>query len=76
MIKFLINKALGKKSEKEEKSEKIASKIKNNVKNFSGFLSNRRFNVIFLKCRPFLSAYTFLDLLDGSISSPETNRTL
>jgi hypothetical protein len=41
MIKFLINKALGKKSEKEEKSEKIASKIKNNVKNFSGFLSEK-----------------------------------
>ena len=41
MIKFLVNKALGKKSEKEEKSEKIASKIKENVKNFSGFLSEK-----------------------------------
>jgi hypothetical protein len=41
MIKFLVNKALGKKSEKEEKSDKIASKIKENVKNFSGFLSEK-----------------------------------
>ena len=41
MIKFLVNKALGKKTEKEQKSEKIASKIKENVKNFSGFLSEK-----------------------------------
>jgi hypothetical protein len=41
MIKFLINKALGKKSEKEQKTEKIASKIKDNVKSFSGFLSEK-----------------------------------
>jgi hypothetical protein len=41
MIKFLIDKALGKKSENEKKSDKIASKIKNNVKSFSGFLSEK-----------------------------------
>ena len=41
MFKFLINKALGKKSEKELKSEKIAEKIQENLKGFSGFLSEK-----------------------------------
>jgi hypothetical protein len=41
MIKFLINKALGKKSEEEQKSEKFTAKIKDNVKSFSGFLSEK-----------------------------------
>ena len=41
MIKLLINKAFGKKSEKENNSEKIASKIQQNIKNFSGFISER-----------------------------------
>ena len=41
MFKFLINKALGKKSEKELKSEKIAEKIPENLKGFSGFLSEK-----------------------------------
>jgi tetratricopeptide (TPR) repeat protein len=41
MIKYLINKALGKKTEKELKSEKIASKVQQNMKNFSGFLSEK-----------------------------------
>ena len=41
MIKSLINKALGKKTEKENKSEKIASKIQQNIKNFSGFISQK-----------------------------------
>jgi len=42
MIKYLINKALGKESSKEASSTEIASKIKKNIGNFSEFLSEKK----------------------------------
>ena len=42
MIKYLINKALGKASTKESSSTEIASKIKKNIGNFSEFLSEKK----------------------------------
>ena len=42
MIKYLINKALGKESSKESSSTKIASKIQKNIGNFSEFLSEKK----------------------------------
>jgi len=41
MIKLLINKALGKKSEKDQNSEKLSAKFRNNAQNFSNFLSEK-----------------------------------
>lgn len=42
MIRYLINKALGKESAKEASSTKIASKIHKNLGNFSEFLSEKK----------------------------------
>ena len=41
MIRYLINKALGKESSKDIDSTKIASKIQKNIGNFSEFLSEK-----------------------------------